>query len=147
MKIADWDGVVVENNTAIHTGDIAVVWGKVKNFVFRNNIVFRNEYGIKGDATASGKPTLIKFFPNYAFSNNIIIGGSANDYGRDNFYPTSVKQIGFENADKDNFALQSNSPYINKGFEGKQVGANLDPKTVGGTKFQENRQKKYELKI
>ena len=135
IKIADWDGVIIENNTAIHTGEIAVVWGGVKNFVFRNNIVFQNEYGFKGDGTGGGKPTLVKYFPNYALSNNIIVGGSAADYGRDNFYPTSIKQIGFENPEADNFVLQSNSPYKNRGFQGKQVGANLDPQTVGGTRF------------
>ena len=135
IKIADWNGVTIENNTVIHSGSIAVVWGKVNDFIFRGNIVFENQYGFKGDGAGSGKPTLTQYFPNYKLSNNIIVGGSPNNYGRDNFYPTSVKQIGFENTGANNFALQANSPYLNKGFQGKQVGANLDPKTVGGTKF------------
>ncbi len=62
---------------------------------------------------------------------NIIIGGKAALYREKNFYLTSIKQIGFINAEAGDYRLQNNSPYLKKGFGGKQIGANLNSQTVG----------------
>ena len=64
IKSTTFDNVVIENNTVIHDGSIAIAYGEpVTNFVFRNNIVFNNEYGFFGDGGTLGKATLNKFFP------------------------------------------------------------------------------------
>ncbi len=136
LKVSAWDGLTVENNTVIHSGNITLAWGKpTKNFIFRNNIVFQNEYGFFGDGAGVGKPAIMKYFPNPVLTNNIIIGGTSADYGTNNFFPTSVNQIGFANAGKNDYRLSAGNSYLTKGFGGKQIGASLDPSTVGGTKF------------
>jgi hypothetical protein len=127
MKSTAWDGLIIENNTIVQSGNIASAYGApVKNFIFRNNIVFENEYGIKGDSIGSGQEAIIKFFSNGTVEGNIIIGGKATLYREKNFYLTSIKQIGFINAEAGDYRLQSASPYLNKGFGGKQIGANLN---------------------
>ncbi len=132
MKSTAWDGLIIENNTIFQSGNITNAYGKpVTNFIFRNNIVFENEYGMKGDGIGSGQEAIAKFFSNGTVTGNIIIGGKAALYRQPNFYPTSIKQVGFINAAADDFRLQSGSPYLNKGIGGKQVGANVNPQTVG----------------
>ena len=92
IKSTTFDNVVIENNTVIHDGSIAIAYGEpVTNFVFRNNIVFNNEYGFFGDGGTLGKATLNKFFPKAVVTNNIIIGGDARDFGTNNLYPASIK--------------------------------------------------------
>lgn len=132
MKSTAWNGLIIENNTILQSGNIASAYDKpITNFVFRNNIVFENEYGIKGDSIGSGQEAIIKFFSNGTVANNIIIGGKAALYREKNFYLTSIKQVGFINAETSDYRLQSSSPYLNKGFGGKQIGANVNPQTVG----------------
>jgi hypothetical protein len=131
LKATEWDGLLIENNTIIQTGSITNAYGEpVKNFVFRNNIVFQNEYGFFGDSFGGGKRAINRYFPRAVIEKNIIIGGDANEYGRDNFYPASIRQIGF--ADMKNYLLPAGNPYQTKGFDGKQVGAEIDPNRIGG---------------
>ena len=132
MKSADWDGLTIENNTIINTGNITNAYGPVKKFIFRNNIIFDKDYGFKGDATPSGQQTIDKFFPDGTVTSNIIIGGNSSLYREKNFFLNSIAQVGFVNAEKGDYRLRSDSPYLNKGFGGKQVGANLDLSLVGG---------------
>jgi hypothetical protein len=133
LKSTDWDELIIENNTIIQSGNITISYGEpVRNFVFRNNIVFENEYGFKGDSVNSGKPTIDKFFPNADISYNAIIGGNAALYRGRNMYPVSVNQVGFENAGSGNFQLRSDSPLRGKGFGSRQIGAELNGKLIGG---------------
>jgi hypothetical protein len=133
MKSTDWDGLTIENNTIIQSGSIANAYGEpVKNFIFRNNIVFENEYGIKGDDMGSGQEVIDKLFSNGTVTGNIIIGGKSSLYREKNFFLNSIDQVGFVNAKKGDYRLRSNSPYLNKGFGGKRIGADLDAKIIGG---------------
>lgn len=133
MKSSAWDGLFIENNTIINSGNIANAYdAPVKNFVFRNNIISENEYGFKGDSTASDKPTIDKFFPGGDVSFNAIIGGNASNYRGKNLFPNSARQVGFINFEEKDYRLRPDSPLRAKGFGGKQIGADLDPKTVGG---------------
>lgn len=133
IKSTTFENVIVENNTVIHDGSITIAYGSpVTKFVFRNNIVFQNEYGFFGDGGTIGKATFNKYFPQAVISNNIIIGGDELTYGRSNILPISVSVVGFVNQSKSDYRLQPNSPFLTKGYEGKQIGANLDPQTVGG---------------
>ncbi len=133
IKSTTFDNIVIENNTVIHDGSIAIAYGEpVTNFVFRNNIVLNNEYGFFGDGGTIGKSALAKYFPRAVVTNNLIIGGSASDFGMNNFYPASIKQVDFMNAEKGDYRLTAGNPFLKKGFEGKAIGANLDPSTVGG---------------
>lgn len=131
LKTTEWDGLTIENNTIIQKGSITNAYGEpIKNFIFRNNIVFQNEYGFFGDSFGGGKRAINKYFPRAVIDKNIIIGGDSAEYGGGNFYPTSIRQIGF--ADMKNYSLGSNNPYKTKGFGGKQVGADINPSVIGG---------------
>lgn len=133
MKSTAWDGLTVENNTVIQTGSITIAYeAPVNNFIFRNNIIFQNDYGFFGDGVGVGKATLNRYFPNAVIDGNVIVGGDAKTYGQGNFYPASLRQIGFVNSDASDFHLRADSPYLKKGFDGKQIGANLDARSVGG---------------
>jgi len=126
-----WTNLRIENNTVIHTGNVTNLYGKpIKGLIFRNNIVSQNKYGFIGDGTSPGKETLDRFLPGAKITNNIIIGSDSSLYGRKNFYPSSIRQIGFR--DFKDYLLKAESPYRTRGFGGKSVGANLDPKKVGG---------------
>jgi hypothetical protein len=133
FKSTDWNGLVIENNTIIQNGSIANAYGKpVKNFVFRNNIVFENEYGIKGDSMGSGQEVIDKLFSNGTVTGNIIIGGKSSLYKEKNFYLSSIRQVGFVNPEKGDYRLPNGNPYLNRGFGGKRIGASLEARLVGG---------------
>ncbi len=127
MKSTDWNGLTIENNTIIQNGSIANAYGEpVKSFLFRNNIVFENEYGIKGDNMGSGQEVVDKLFSNGVVSDNIIIGGRSSRYREKNFFLGSINQIGFVNPEKGDYRLSNDNMYLNKGFGGKQIGANSE---------------------
>ncbi len=129
----EWDGVIVENNTILQKGSITIAYGKpVQKFVFRNNIIFQNDYGFFGDGVRIGRPTIDHYFPNSILQYNVIVGGNAETYGRTNYFPQSIKQIGFTDFDEKNYKLDQRSPYLTKGSDGKQIGANLNSEAVGG---------------
>lgn len=133
MKVTAWNGLVIENNTIINSGNIAFAYdAPIKNFVFRNNIVFENEYGMKGDGLNSGISTIDRFFPGGDISFNAVIGGAATLYRGKNLYPASIKQIGFVNPEKNDYRLLPNSPLRGKGAGGKTIGADLNYAAVGG---------------
>ncbi len=131
LKSTEWNGLIIENNTIIQSGSITIAYGEpVKDFIFRNNIVFRNEYGFFGDSIGEGKRAINKFFPRAVIEKNIIIGGDSSTYGTNNFYPASIRQIGF--MDRKNYTLSDGNPYKTKGVNGKQIGASLNMIDVGG---------------
>lgn len=119
MKSTAWDGLIIENNTIINSGDIAHAYDQpVRGFVFRNNIIFQNDYGFKGDGTPSGTATIDKYFPNAEIGNNVIVGGDVGQYRGKNLFLRSVEQIGFVNPARGNYQLAPNSP-----LRGRNIGA------------------------
>ncbi|MBA2379972.1 MAG: right-handed parallel beta-helix repeat-containing protein [Blastocatellia bacterium] len=132
MKASDWDGLVIDNNTILQTGNISVAWGEsVKGFVFRNNIVFENEYGFAGDGTRPGRDVIEKYFSNGEVRGNIIIGGSDRNYDRTNILLPSISGIQFRDPGNGDYRLAADSPYRRRGVGGTHIGADLDPRTVG----------------
>lgn len=119
-----WDGLTIENNTIINSGNITTAYGDpVKNFVFRNNIVFENEYGFMGDSASPGKSTVATYFPNGDITHNAIIGGSETRYNGKNIFPINIAQVGFADAEAGDFSLRPDSPLRKKGYGGGPIGA------------------------
>src|SRR5262249_29787252 len=88
IKIADTEDVRVDQNTAFGTGSIILAYGEPsERFIFTRNVVCSNEYGIKGDGTATGTSTLQKFFRGYVVSGNAILGGNTSSYPPGNCFP------------------------------------------------------------
>ncbi len=131
LLVASWDSLVVENNTVIQTGNITKAYGNpITNFVFRNNIVFNNEYGFHGDSRAPGQDSVDAFFPGALIDSNAIVGGDARLKSR-NMYPASVLELKFTNPKSGDYRPQSTSPLKKKGTGGTDIGASLDPMKVG----------------
>ncbi len=132
MKVTDWDGLIIENNTVIQKNNISVAYGEpVLGFVFRNNIIFENEYGFHGDSVGSGQRAIDKFFPGGSVASNIIIGGSSTLYKEPNIFLASFDRIGFEPNKTGDYRLKPDSPYLMAGFERKRIGADLVVEKVG----------------
>jgi hypothetical protein len=79
--------VVVERNTIDQTGNIVSAFGgtrevpvPIRGFVFRNNVVRHNAYGVHGADRAVGADTLAVFFPGAVFEGNVIAGGDPRRY-------------------------------------------------------------------
>ena len=132
MKSSDWDTLNIENNTIMQSGSINTAYGRpITNFVFRNNIVFQGTYGFRGDNMDSGVRSAEAYFPGGVITNNIIIGGEASLYKDRNFYPASIRQVGFIDSSNMDYRLRDDGPYRHSGPNGTPLGAELDPNKVG----------------
>ena len=132
MKSNAWDGLVITNNTIIQSGNISNAYGRpITGFIFRNNIVFENSYGFAGDSMSPGRASIEKFFPKGEVRNNIIVGGTPESYSEKNFYPNSIRLVGFVDPAKGDYRLRVDSPYMGKGLSGDSIGANIALDKVG----------------
>jgi hypothetical protein len=100
--------VVIEHNTAFHTGLFLMTAGDPQErFVYRYNITPHNEFGMEGTGTGTGAPTLERYFPEAVVTGNIIIGGDPHRYPEGNFFPKSVQAVSFVNRAEGDFRLSS----------------------------------------
>jgi len=119
--------VVIDHNTALQTGTILMVEGAAHmGFVFRNNIVPHNAYGIIGSGSGVGRPTLTTFFPGGLIRKNVIVGGNAPQYPPDNFFPASLIDVGFVDRSRGDYRLAAFSAYKRAGTDGKDLGVDFD---------------------
>ena len=78
--------ITIEHNTVSQSGNIIMAYGRgdslapVENFVFRNNVVRHNQYGVHGANRAPGRDSLDAFFPGSDFAGNVIAGGESRRY-------------------------------------------------------------------
>jgi hypothetical protein len=116
-----------EHNTAFQSNHIAVFdqTPPGEGFVFQNNIMPNNEYGLFGSDAGQGTAALERYFPGYVFRRNVIIGGSSKLYPQDNFFPATFDEVKFIDRKGGNYRLDSSSPYKNKATSGKSVGCDF----------------------
>lgn len=132
MTVTNWKGILVENNTIITTSSITKAYGTpVTDFIFRNNIVSQNMYGFHGDDRASGQDSLDTYFPGSLVSNNAFIAGDSKSYRGHNLYPISIAQLRLMDPNGGDYRLRPDSPLKKAGFNGSDVGANVDPQSIG----------------
>jgi hypothetical protein len=129
--------LIIRNNTAFHTNNIiSASGGAHTGFVFTDNIVPHNSYGVHGDGMGVGNSALNTYFPGAVFTKNAIMGGNANSYNQypGNFFPANWGQVQFEDLDGGDYRLAATSPYKDAGTNGKDIGADfgaLDHATRG----------------
>lgn len=137
---ADWGGggillqliggaadVVIDHNTAFHSHNIVMAEGVPHpRFVFSNNIVQHNQYGIIGTGTGPGLATLSTYFPGAAITGNAIVGGSAESYPPSNFFPARLADVGFAREAHASPRLAAGSPYRHAATDGTDVGVDVD---------------------
>jgi len=131
MTATQWDGIVVEHNTILNSGNITKAYGlPVTGFVFRNNVVVSNAYGFQGDGHASGSDSLNTYFPKSIVSHNAIIGGDASISKDRNMFPISLKALKFVNMDAGDYRLRPDSPLKKAASDGTDIGANSDSQAL-----------------
>src|SRR3984893_10618893 len=125
------DAVTIDHNTGFQSNQIITVDGNPNtNFVFQNNIVPHNMYGIKGSGYSSGTAVLNYYFPGFVFEKNVIVSIAASgvpqsSYPVSTFFPLSWAAVQFVNFANGNYALAASSPYKNAGTDGKDIGADI----------------------
>jgi len=137
LVLTQSDAVTVDHNTAFQNGNVTVAYGAASTgFVFTNNLTPNNAYGVIGDNTGRGEPTLNTYFPSCVFRGNVIAG--VNEYGGSltmyypsadfpgNSYPTSLDAVGFVDRTGGNYRLAANSPYKSAATDGKDAGCDFD---------------------
>ena len=64
--------------------------------------------------------------PKCLFAKNVLVGGRADLYPPDNFFPRTMGEVGFEDLAGGNYRLANDSPYRNGGLDGSDLGADID---------------------
>lgn len=120
--------VHIRHNTALQT-DIAVFGGERtpnEAFVFENNLVLHNRYGVIGSGTAPGRATLDRYFPRAVVKRNVFVGGTAASYPPDNLFPSSVEAVGFVDREGGDYRLAASSPLKRAASDGHDPGADIN---------------------
>jgi hypothetical protein len=124
------DGLVdfkVDHNTVFQSSNIISAGGTPSTrFIFNNNIMPHNDYGVHGDSRGTGNDALSTYFPGYTFRRNVIAGANPAFYPADNFFPATLDNVGFVNRAGGNYRLAPGSPYKGQGTDGKDPGADID---------------------
>jgi hypothetical protein len=120
--------VTIDHNTVFTDGS-SVVYADgpdVSGFVFTNNIIPDNAYAVMGSNASEGSGTLAMYYPGATFRRNVLVGGNAGVYPSDNYFPSTVADVGFVDASSGNYRLSSSSPYNNLATDGSDIGCNMD---------------------
>lgn len=83
------EGLTIEHNTAIQTGNVIGVNGPAcPGFTFTGNVARHNNYGIFGDGVGTGNPAIVRYFPGGVIMGNVLAGGNPNLYPPSNLFPS-----------------------------------------------------------
>ncbi|MDQ3213796.1 MAG: hypothetical protein M3Q85_14040, partial [Acidobacteriota bacterium] len=121
--------VVIDNNTIVHTNSsVLYVYGSrtVPAFVYTDNISLHHSYGIMGNGSSSGIPTITKFFPGGNVTCNVLAGGPSSVYPRPNAFPTVAQwTASFQDSAAEDYRLRAGSPVATAGCGGLTPGVNF----------------------
>jgi len=135
--------ITIDHNTVMHTGNIitfysgsfrnadgvTVTGGPVTGFVFTNNLVKHNTYGIFGTGQAFGNGSLAYYAPGAIVSRNAMATDKsmASRYPPDNMFPTLAQfNATFRNAQNQDYRLSLSSPFVNAGTDGQSIGCDYE---------------------
>lgn len=135
LKTTSSDSVTVDHNTVFQTGNTISAYGDANtNFVFTNQIIAHNAYGVIGDSHGIGNDSINFFFPSATFAGNTIVFGAGDvsrNYPAGNYFPTTFDAVGFINRAGSDYHLASNSAYKNLGTDGRDPGCDVDALNSG----------------
>jgi hypothetical protein len=133
IQISGGDSMIVEHNTVQQIGNILSAYSNPgKNFVFRNNIIQYNLYGIACFIQGAACPDVpyCNCFPGATVKGNII-ADNANQSATNqiekslpagNFFVPSYDQLGFQDYSRGDWRIAANSRYRKKATDGKDPG-------------------------
>lgn len=106
--------VVIDSNTIIHTNSsVLYPYGSLSmpSLRYTNNLSLHNTYGIMGESSSTGIPTITKFFPSGVVTCNVLAGGRASLYPTPNAFPTTADwSASFQDPASGNYQLRAGSP-------------------------------------
>jgi hypothetical protein len=120
--------LVFDRNSIFHTNSsVLYAYGAaMPGLVYTNNISQHHTYGVMGDSSSVGNPTLSAFFPGAVFRCNVLAGGTASLYPAPNGFPTTAQwHASFVDVPNGDFALIPGSPVALAGCSGSTPGADL----------------------
>jgi hypothetical protein len=109
------------HGTVWPAGDAAARPGAyaVEHLTYTNNLAPHNQYGVKGQGTAVGTPSLLAQTLGFTWTNNVLAGGAGQPYPAITWFPTvAVYRSQFEPDDR----LVATSPYCGAATDGRDVG-------------------------
>lgn len=136
--------ITVEHNTVQQAGNIITAYGSpTRNFIFRDNIVQFNQYGIVcvvDGFECSRENIFCNCFPGGVIRGNIIadnLGVAASDsiqqsYPAGNYFVSSFQRIGFTDFIQGDWRLSPGSKTRKRGSNGSNPGADVDALRAAG---------------
>jgi hypothetical protein len=132
----------IDHNTVLHDGNIVtfysgsypngsgvrVTGGPITGFVFTNNLLKHNSYGIFGTSQAYGNGSLAYYAPGAVVQRNVMASDKAvaSRYPVDNQFPTVAAFLAsFQNAAALDYRLAAGSPFIGVGTDGQNLGCDF----------------------
>lgn len=134
-KLEPSRNISVEHNTAMFStegsaksfltaGESGIA---VEHFIFQHNIVMCGKYGLTGTGAAPGLSALERFYRDWTFRKNILIGKiNKKAYPDNNTHVQSLADVGFVDHTKGDYRLSESSPYNQRDAEGQIPGANME---------------------
>jgi len=125
--------ITVDHNTVSQNGNIISAYGGTKaepktvtKFVFTNNLIRHNTFGVHGADRAVGQDTLDAYFPGAVFDGNVIAGGEAKRYPSGNtLFDAADFEKQFLDPSTGDFRLVPGSRYRAAASDRRDVGADL----------------------
>ena len=134
--------IAFDHNTVMHTGNIVTFYsgqyvnssgvrvsgGPVQGFVFTNNLLKHNAYGIIGSGQGYGNQTLAYYAPGAIVQRNAMATNNAvsSRYPGDNQFPTvAAFMTAFRDVSVHDYRLVPGSSYINAGLDGRDLGCDF----------------------
>jgi hypothetical protein len=126
VKISSMGNVTVDHNTVLHDSNVLFAYGEPNpGFRMTNNVLRHNSYGVIGEGTGTGRPTLERYFPGAVFRRNVLAGADASLYPPDNFFPPRLEGAVFADAAAGDYRLRDDSKYKGRATDGTDVGCDL----------------------
>jgi hypothetical protein len=121
--------VRVDHNTVMQSGNVISVYGPpTESFVFRNNVVRHNAFGIIGER-GIGLETIKAAFPDGVVINNAFAGGRASQYPAGNLFPSDALWVTqFRDYFGGDYMLTPASVFRNAATDGTDLG--VDPEMI-----------------
>jgi hypothetical protein len=125
--------VRADHNTFISSNGSGVIMADKRattGFVFTNNVMRHNTYGIIGTNTGVGLSTISRYFPGSEIRRNVLAGGAAKNYPPDNVFPSVVEfEAQFADYATGDYTLTPDTLWANAGTDGKDLG--VDNEALG----------------
>jgi hypothetical protein len=121
--------VVVDHNTVSSNNGMGVIMADKRatdGFVFTNNVMRHNTYGIIGSNQGPGLSSITRYFPGSLITANVLAGGSAKSYPAGNLFPTKeVFETQFVDYAGGDYALVPTSTWKRAATDGFDLGADI----------------------